>query len=242
MPAKQIVFGLFAMGRDFFENSKVLFPGEKGNYMRDRIVRHFLFTVLFMHLLFWPCYSSFGQSNANYDLCSDINHIDVNAPLAVTVDGAENIYIAEPASNSVHIYDMGGSRLRSLKGLPRPVSVAVAPEGDLYVGNSIKGESHVAVYDNNLDYLFKLGSGDGEFKQPTAIAVSPVGKIYVVDRKLDTVKVYYPDGSHDFSFGSQGSGEGQFNSPHSAVADADGNLYVVEWIVGGRITKLAVCR
>ena len=183
--------------------------------MRDRIVRHFLFTVLFMLLLFWPGYSSFGQSNANYDLCSDINHIDVNAPLAVTVDDAENIYIAEAASNSVHIYDMGGFRLRSLKGLSRPVSVAVAPEGGLYVGNSIKGESNVAVYDNNLDYLFKLGSGDGEFKQPTAIAVSPVGKIYVVDRKLDTVKVYYPDGSHDFSFGSPGSGEGQFNSPTS---------------------------
>jgi hypothetical protein len=32
---------------------------------------------------------------------------------------------------------------------------------------------------------------------------------------------------------------GRFNSPHDMVADAAGNLYVVEWIIGGRITKLA---
>ena len=32
--------------------------------------------------------------------------------------------------------------------------------------------------------------------------------------------------------------EGKFNSPHSAAADAQGNIYVVEWITGGRVTKL----
>ena len=32
--------------------------------------------------------------------------------------------------------------------------------------------------------------------------------------------------------------EGRFNSPHSAAADAQGNIYVVEWITGGRVTKL----
>ena len=31
---------------------------------------------------------------------------------------------------------------------------------------------------------------------------------------------------------------GKFNSPHGMTSDAAGNLYVVEWIVGGRITKL----
>jgi hypothetical protein len=32
---------------------------------------------------------------------------------------------------------------------------------------------------------------------------------------------------------------GKFNSPHTLAADADGNLYVTEWLLGGRLTKLA---
>jgi len=32
---------------------------------------------------------------------------------------------------------------------------------------------------------------------------------------------------------------GRFVTPHSVSADAVGNLFVVEWITGGRITKLA---
>ena len=32
---------------------------------------------------------------------------------------------------------------------------------------------------------------------------------------------------------------GKFNSPHGMAVAANGDLYVGEWIVGGRITKLA---
>ena len=32
---------------------------------------------------------------------------------------------------------------------------------------------------------------------------------------------------------------GRFVTPHSVAADAAGDIYVVEWITGGRITKLA---
>ena len=32
---------------------------------------------------------------------------------------------------------------------------------------------------------------------------------------------------------------GKFNSPHTLAADGDGNLYVTEWLLGGRLTKLA---
>jgi DNA-binding beta-propeller fold protein YncE len=32
---------------------------------------------------------------------------------------------------------------------------------------------------------------------------------------------------------------GKFNSPHGMAVDSAGNLYVAEWIIGGRITKLA---
>lgn len=31
---------------------------------------------------------------------------------------------------------------------------------------------------------------------------------------------------------------GKFNSPHAAAVDGEGNIFVVEWIIGGRVTKL----
>ena len=33
--------------------------------------------------------------------------------------------------------------------------------------------------------------------------------------------------------------EGKFNSPHGMAVDGEGNIYVAEWLIGGRITKLA---
>ncbi len=35
---------------------------------------------------------------------------------------------------------------------------------------------------------------------------------------------------------------GRFMTPHAAAADSAGNIYVVEWVTGGRITKLARVR
>jgi hypothetical protein len=31
----------------------------------------------------------------------------------------------------------------------------------------------------------------------------------------------------------------RFNSPHTLTADREGNLFVTEWLLGGRLTKLA---
>lgn len=35
---------------------------------------------------------------------------------------------------------------------------------------------------------------------------------------------------------------GKFNSPHGIATDRDGNIYVAEWLIGGRMTKLAKVR
>jgi hypothetical protein len=33
-------------------------------------------------------------------------------------------------------------------------------------------------------------------------------------------------------------GRGDFNSPHAACFAPNGDIYVVEWVLGGRITRL----
>lgn len=41
-----------------------------------------------------------------------------------------------------------------------------------------------------------------------------------------------PDSTTDFK-------PGRFNSPLSLAVDPIGKIYIVEWIIGGRVTKLA---
>jgi len=43
--------------------------------------------------------------------------------------------------------------------------------------------------------------------------------VYVADSKADTIKVYHPDGSYKFSFGSSGNADGQFHFPVSIAID-----------------------
>ena len=73
-----------------------------------------------------------------------------------------------------------------------------------------------------------LFRSDGEFSQPNGIAIDGAGNIYVADSAEDNIKVYNPDGSFNFSFGTSGDrGDGQLNFPVSiAINERTGELFV----------------
>ena len=150
---------------------------------------------------------------------------NLNAPIAVAVDAVENVYVTQSIYNNLLIYDQSGGYLRALSGLDRPISVAVAGDGRILVGND--GRRNVEVYDANLSLLHKLGSGDGEFAKPSGIAVDSAGNAYVADSKADQIKVYHPDGTPAFTFGISGSAAGQLRFPAAiSINDAAGELVV----------------
>ncbi len=142
---------------------------------------------------------------------------NLSAPVAVALDANENLYVTDVVNNQLIIYDQNGSYLRTLQGLDKPISVAVDSAGRIFIGN--KGRKNVEVYDSDLNFLMKLGAGDGEFTHPNAIAIESTGTIYVSDGKADKIMVYNPDGSYSFSFGSTGNGNGQFHFPTSIAID-----------------------
>jgi PKD repeat protein len=105
--------------------------------------------------------------------------------------------------------------------------VAVDANDRIYVGN--KNSGNVEVYDADLNLLFKLGTGDGEFTQPGAIAIESSGNIYVADSGEDQIKVYHPDGSVNFTFGSTGIGNGEFIFPTGiAIDETAGEIIVAD--------------
>ena len=168
----------------------------------------------------------------------------MNAPTNVALDKYECLFVAESVNNRVQIYSQSGQYTDTISGLSRPISVAVDESIRVYIGNKDMG--NVEVYNSGYEFLYKLGSGDGEFSQPNDIEIAGTGRIYVADKVAHTVKVYNADGTYNSTIGSPGNGDGQFHNPTSIAIDkAAGELIVLDhqltqdmlgdWIEGARI-------
>ncbi len=156
--------------------------------------------------------------------------INIDAPTAVALDRSGNVYVVEATNNRLLVYSQSGEYQKTLAELKRPISVAVDSNGRILIGNHYDNVNHkgnVEVYDSELQLLFKLGTGDGEFSQPIDIGIDGVGKIYVVDRRGDRVKIYNSDGTFFNSFGSSGNGDGEFHKPTSIAIDEGRGEFIV---------------
>ncbi|RJQ43513.1 MAG: hypothetical protein C4538_12095 [Nitrospiraceae bacterium] len=186
----------------------------------------------FISLYFFLCFMFLWTVSLQAAVMPDYSRLqpvteNLTAPTAAALDIYENLYVTESIENRLLIYSQSGHLLKLLYGLNVPLGVAVDESGRIFVGN--QGNGNVEAYDSNLHKLFKLGSGDGEFKQPIAIATSKAGEIYVVDSDQDLIKVFNSDGSFKYSFGGSGSSNGQFTFPTSiSIHETSGEIIVVD--------------
>ncbi len=81
------------------------------------------------------------------------------------------------------------------------------------------------------------GIGDGQFRDPSGIAVDPFGNVYVADSGNDRIQKFDANGVFLGTLGGPGAGDGQFDNPSAVATDAAGNLYVAE-IGNDRVQKL----
>jgi streptogramin lyase len=73
------------------------------------------------------------------------------------------------------------------------------------------------------------GTGNGQFKEPTGVAVNPLnGNLVVPDEGNNRVEVFNEKGEYLSQFGAKGSGNGQFNQPRGAAVDLKGNTWVID--------------
>lgn len=134
-----------------------------------------------------------------------------------SADGVE-LFITDRANHRIVVYDGDGKFLRSSLSAHSPCMFdflgdrMLVPE--LFTG--------VKVLDRRtLTVLEELGASDRIKPHPDGAWWPPVA----------------PAGWPDLA-GTDQVRPGFFNSPHGACFSPTGDLYVVEWIVGGRITKL----
>jgi len=68
----------------------------------------------------------------------------------------------------------------------------------------------------------------GELKQPSEVAVSKDGKIYVVDGVNNRIRIYSSQGTPISAFGTAGDGKGEFKYPLGIDIPESGRVYVAD--------------
>jgi hypothetical protein len=158
--------------------------------------------------------------------CSLVHRFDREGNLIGTLDGTE-----------------GGGRFNCPHGLALDTRRA---EPEFYIAD--RGNRRFQVY--GMDGVHRRTFGVGFLNSPDVSA--RMGEYLIVPELVAGMTILDAEDRPAASLGFQSGAdhqagwpnerrwvrEGLFNSPHSATADAAGNIYVVEWIAGGRVTKL----
>ena len=158
----------------------------------------------------------------------------------------------------IHHYDKTGNYLGSINGeegkagrfgLPHGVCIDTRKdEPELYITD--QRNHRIQVYD--MDGQFKRAFGTDILRLPGEFLI--LGELMFVLDLRGRITVLDADdklvthlGDYDDVWELEGWPNipstlveaGKFIGPHGIAADRDGNLYVAEWLIGGRMTKLA---
>lgn len=152
-------------------------------------------------------------------------------PMAVAVTAGGAIYVADPGSHGVQLFDKKQQLHRLIQRkdnlpLPSPIGLALDPQGDVFVTDSVLGQIFVIKAGGIIAEAIPL---ETPIQQPTGIAFDPLAKhLYVVDTTGHQIRIVTPDGKQIAAFGKRGNGNGEFNYPTMLWRDKDGHLYVAD--------------
>ena len=121
-------------------------------------------------------------------------------PSGVAIDRDGNIYVADVGSHSVRKLAPDGTSIAEWKGpepgFYGPRRVAVSPEQSIYVVD--QGRTRIVKFSPDGQVLATWGSkgtGDGQFDDPTSVAVDlKTNKVYVADPRNRRIQVFDSEG------------------------------------------------
>jgi len=167
--------------------------------------------------------------------------LDLRQPLALSSDG-RRLFIANPLASDVVVLDLSGAvekviRLEPLAGgeeAPRPIGVAVTPEGGIVVSDA--ANHRVLILDGEGQLVRAVGtgrraSGSDGFNVPGALAVDGAGNIYVVDTLNGRVVKMAADGRFLAQFGERGKTAGTLSRPKGVAVDGEGRVFVSDGLL-----------
>jgi len=152
--------------------------------------------------------------------------------------------IAEIGNGLVAIADTGNDRIKTVTlegffqdfwGVDRPAAIAPVGDGTVW---AINGRERTAEQLQAFEELIESVTGTylksaGRFRNPTALAVDSVGRLYVVDAGSRRIQTFTAKGKAAKSLGS----DALFEEPYGLVIDHADTLYVTD-SARNRIVKL----
>jgi sugar lactone lactonase YvrE len=169
----------------------------------------------------------------------------MSEPIGIAASSEGKFFVVERANNRVEKFNLNGekeakfSRLGSEETISKPMAVAVAPNGNLWVADT--GRNEVAEWGPTYAFIRKFGTagtGNGQFSFPNAIEVDPSGNVWVGDSLNNRVEVFSETGEFLGKFGTSGTGPGQFASSEftGLQTDAKGNIWITDGL-NARVEK-----
>jgi DNA-binding beta-propeller fold protein YncE len=120
-----------------------------------------------------------------------------NQPNGVAIGPNGHVYVADTSNHRVQELDAAGRFVQEWHGPePRfygPRDVVVTPDGSLYVLDQGRGRVVEIGLDGRMTAFGGLGSGDGQLRDPTGLAVAG-GRVYVADTANARISVFTTQG------------------------------------------------
>jgi DNA-binding beta-propeller fold protein YncE len=127
-------------------------------------------------------------------------HGQLGEPNGIAVDRAGNIYVAEASNHRVQKLASDGTFIAEWKGPDTgfygPRRIAVGPDDSIYVVD--QGRTRIVKFSPDGQVLAtwgSAGSGDGQFRDHTSVAVDPAtNKVYVADPRNKRIQIFDASG------------------------------------------------
>ncbi len=173
----------------------------------------------------------------------------IQSPVALALDAAQNLYVADSATNSIFKVDANANVTTFATGLSSPVALAVDNYGNVYVAQSGSGAAEVVKIFTGGQQLVVAGGGtnpaannipaiQAQFIKPSGLYVDATGVMYISDESafrvysVDTTGVIHYFAGNGTQSNSQTPPalptQAGLVGPTSVVGDAAGDIYITD--------------
>jgi sugar lactone lactonase YvrE len=156
------------------------------------------------------------------------------SPQGIAVDGAANVYIADPGQNAVLLYPAGSSTATKIgTGLTKPTSVALDNAGNLYIADS--GNGRVVEVPNIGGVLTSSAQSVIISSLGTALGIATDlnNNLYIADSTKNQVLQLgtiagLPNAASTSQLALSSTGTSTFTAPIAVATDSTGNVFIAD--------------